>query len=156
MKTRVLILTLALITTLSVCAQDDVTNIFDDLDEFDPAPAPATPTLTIPRPEMPEAAPLTIQLPVAASPVVYAMDASAGTFVSAEKLETPLEPLNIDGTLSQGKEAYADDDWNHAQKLFEAVLEDDAYNKDAIRWLRNTLKMSIQVLYSPELQLLET
>ncbi len=136
MKTRVLILTLALITTLSVCAQDDVTNIFDDLDEFDPAPAPATPTLTIPRPEMPEAAPLTIQLPVAASPVVYAMDASAGTFVSAEKLETPLEPLNIEGTLSQGKEAYADDDWNHAQKLFEAVLEDDAYNKDAIRWLR--------------------
>jgi len=136
MKTRVLILTLALITTLSVCAQDDVTNIFDDLDEFDPAPAPATPTLTIPRPEMPEAAPLTIQLPVAASPVVYTMDASAGTFVSAEKLETPLEPLNIEGTLSQGKEAYADDDWNHAQKLFEAVLEDDAYNKDAIRWLR--------------------
>ena len=136
MKIKVLTLTLTLTTILFAVAQDDLTNIFDDLDEFNPSPSPTAPTLTIPRPAIPDAAPLTIQRPIVASPMVYTMEPSAAPVVPARKMNPPVKPLNIKEALSQGKEAYADDEWNRAQKLFEAVLADDAYNKEAIRWLR--------------------
>jgi len=140
MKTKVLILTIALITPLSVLAQDDVSDIFDDLTEFEPSPTPAAPTLAIPRPETPEPTPLTIQPPALENPVVYTMESGGEPFVPAAKEEVSVIPLNIEETLSRGKEAYADDDWNGSQKLFEAVLYTDAYNKEAIRWLKRIAK----------------
>ncbi len=145
MKTRVLILTLALITPLFVLSQDDVSDIFADLTEFEPAPAvqPAPVLAVPPQPAAEQATPasaLTISMPhqtilpmpVLQAPVIY----SAQPENPVMKPKEPLAPLNIEETLSQGKEAYADDDWNDAQKLFEAVLYTDAYNKEAIRWLK--------------------
>ncbi len=137
MKTRVLILTLTLITPLFVLSQDDVSGIFDDLTEFEPAPAAQsatppptpTPTISIPRPAPTETA---FPMPALEAPVIYAAQPEAPVL----KPKAPPAPLNIEETLSLGKEAYADDDWNGAQKLFEAVLYTDAYNKEAIRWLK--------------------
>ena len=143
MKTGVLILTFALTATLSVLAQDDVADIFDDLADFEPAPsaqpAPAAPQPVVePTISMPQPAPTetVLPMPISQTPVVYTMESGGGTFASAAKEDAPLEPLNIEETLSQGKEAYADDDWSGAQKLFEAVLAENAYNKHAIRWLK--------------------
>ena len=50
---------------------------------------------------------------------------------------TPAEPVNVEECIANGKEAYANSDWNGAQKLFEAALHQDPYNATAIRWLRH-------------------
>jgi len=136
-NTSILILALAFTAPLWTFAQSDVTDIFDDLGEFEPAPAPTAPlVITMPQPAAPETAPLTLQPPVTQGPVLYTMESGGGTYTPAAKEEkASIEPLNVEETLSRGKEAYSDDDWNGAQKFFEAVLADDAYNKDAIRWL---------------------
>ncbi|MBC8206631.1 MAG: hypothetical protein ISR85_00495 [Kiritimatiellales bacterium] len=148
MKIKNTTLALALILPLALFAQDDVSTIFDDLAELDPAsvapvtPAPAvlpeTPTIAMPKPaETPAPSPLTIQMPPQQAPLLYSATESGGeTFTPAAKLE-PEEsiPVDIERTLARGKEAYGDDDWDSAQQLFEAVLYTDAYNKTAIKWL---------------------
>ena len=149
MKTRFLTLCFILNFALFTLAQDDVSNIFDDLADFEPAPA--TPTLAIPRPAevadtaltlaVPQPAegaadPLSIRPPATQSSVVYTMENSGTLFVPSVQEDAPIIPLDIDATLARGKEAYGDNNWNDAQQLFEAVLADDAYNRTAIRWLK--------------------
>ena len=146
MKTNVPVLALALILPLALFAQDDVSSIFDDLTELDPAsvapaaPAPVvqpeTPTLTMPKPAAkPDPSPLTIHMPPQQEPLLYtAMD--FGNVAPAAQVEPEIIPLDIDKTLARGKEAYGDDDWDRAQQFFEAVLYTDAYNKTAIKWLQ--------------------
>lgn len=128
MKINVLILTLVL--PLTLLAQDDIADIFNDLGAFTPeTPAP---TISMPKPvPAPVPSPLTIQPPAQENPMVYAMGDSAPVMKKA-----PIDEIEVADYLSRGKEAYSDDDWNHAQKLFEAVLFTDPHNTTAIRWLR--------------------
>ncbi len=157
MKEKVLVLSLALILPFGLFAQDDVSTIFDDLSDFEPAAAamPATPTITMPKPtpepvaestaptiSMPKPAPtpadtpLTIQMPPQQNPILYTMADGGGEPATLTNEPEPL-PIDIDEYLARGKEAYGEDDWTQAQKLFEAVLYTDPYNKTAIKWLKH-------------------
>jgi len=159
MKTRFLILTLAFTTALFVFAQDDVADIFDDLSDFEPAPVatppatapvapkPATePTAPAPTPtiSMPQPTPAETVLPMPApeAPVIY----SAQPATLVVKPEAPPAPLDIEKTIALGKEAYGDDEWARAEGLFEAVLNADPLNEEAIRWLKRITgkKMKIE------------
>ncbi len=147
MKVRILVFTLALIIPLFVLSQDDVTDIFDDLSEFEPAPAaqPATPQpVAKPTISMPQPAPAQTVLPMPASqtPIIYTMESGGAPVIE----KTPSTPLDIEKTIALGKEAYGDDDWSRAEGLFEAVLKADPLNKEAIRWLKRITgkKMKIE------------
>jgi len=131
MKIHVPVLALTLILPLALFAQDDVSAIFDDLAELDLAPTP-----TVTAPEMtpaPQPAPLTIQMPPQQDPILYTPGDAVTAFPVADH---EILPFDIEKALARGKEAYGDDDWDSAQKLFEAVLYTDSYNKTAITWLR--------------------
>ncbi|MBI9020099.1 MAG: hypothetical protein JEZ10_02440 [Verrucomicrobia bacterium] len=133
-NTSILLFTLAFTAPLWIFAQSDMTGIFDDLAEFEPAPAPtAPPVITMPQSVAPETSPLTLQPPVAQSPVLYTM--GSGGPMPAAQPEIEEQPVDIEAWLARGKDAYSDDNWDEAQKLFEAVLYTDPYNKTAIRWL---------------------
>jgi len=137
MKLYALFLSLTLILPAMLLAQDDVSTIFDDLADLEPAPAAAPapePAVAQPAPApSPKPAPAAIELPQQQSPVVY----MPGTVVEpAPVKEADIPPVDIEKTLARGKEAYGDDDWDLAQKLFEAVLYTDEYNKEAIKWLK--------------------
>ena len=132
---RFLIFTLILPTLL--LAQDDVSTIFDDLADLEPAPAVApAPKPAVAQPAVapaPKPAPITLNMPQQNDPVVY----MPGTVVEPAPVEkTEALPVDIEEYLARGKEAYSEDDWETAQKLFEAVLYTDEQNKDAIKWLR--------------------
>ena len=137
-------LTLTLVFPIALLAQNDIDDIFSDLEAFEPAaaapatttpatPAPATtPTISMPAPApAPTPDPLTLQPPAQENPVVFTMGDSTPAI---EK--KPVDEVEIADYLNRGKEAYSDDDWNGAQKLFEAVLFTDPHNTTAIRWLR--------------------
>lgn len=136
MKILIPVLTLVLSLPTVLLAQDDVSAIFDDLAELNPAPvaAPASAPQAAPAPAMkPQPEPVTLQMPPQQDPVIY----TPGTVRSVAPAQAEeILPLDIKKTLARGKEAYSEDDWETAQKLFEAVLYTDEQNKDAIQWLR--------------------
>lgn len=99
---------------------NDLSNLFADLAGVDPAPAPQS----VSEPVAPQSA------------AVPAQSVPSGTSVSAAPQKTPGEPVDIEACLVQGKAAFADNDWDGAQSQFEAVLRNDPYNADAIKWLR--------------------
>jgi len=132
MKIHIPVLALALVLPLTLFAQDDISSIFDDLAELDPAPSPTVTAPEVTPSPAPQPAPLTIQMPPQQDPVFYAPGDVAS---AAPAMKDEILPLDIGKTLARGKEAYGDDDWDSAQKLFEAVLCTDCYNKTAIKWL---------------------
>ncbi|HKL22412.1 MAG TPA: hypothetical protein VJ904_11445, partial [Tichowtungia sp.] len=85
-----------------------------------------------PAPE-PQPDPATLEMPPQQSPVVYTPGAA---ITPAPDNEEDTLPIDIQSYLDRGKEAYSKDDWDLAQKLFEAVLYTDEYNKEAIKWLK--------------------
>lgn len=102
-------------------AQDDLSAIFDDLEDLQPtqsAPAPA-PQPTAPPPVR------KINDPVFSS---------APT--PAPQKEQPQQPIDIPSAIDRGKQAFSNGQLDSAQNLFEAVLHSDPYNQTAIRWLR--------------------
>lgn len=94
-------------------------DLFADLGELNTAPASAAPPADTPAIAAPAAAP------------------AAAAVIIPPVMGAPIEaPIDIEASLANGKDAYADGDWDGAQKLFEAVLNADPYNSTAIRWLR--------------------
>ena len=110
-------------------AQDDITEIFDDLS--DPTPPPA-PTEASPQP-----AETATRMPLLETPILYRPETTAPTLLITEQ-EIP--PLNIEKTIRRGKTAWHKGDFNQAQQFFEAVLYTDPHNPEAIRWLRRIAK----------------
>jgi general secretion pathway protein D len=144
MREKILVLSLAFILPLSLLAQDDISEIFDDLADFEPAAAPpvtpapetAAPTTTTPSPEpAPANQPTTIQMPPQQSPVFYTPESTAERAAAMNEPE-PL-PIDVEDYIARGKAAYKDNDWTQSQKFFEAVLYTDPYNTTAIRWLKS-------------------
>lgn len=142
---KIYVLTLILLP-LTLLAQDDIADIFNDLAAFEPATAapaaPAAPTatapatLTMPDPApAPTPSPLTIQPPAQENPFIYTSGAPTPVMEPA-----PVNEIEVENYLSRGKEAYSDDDWNDAQQFFEAVLFTDPHNTTAIRWLQRIAK----------------
>ena len=135
MKKEVLALTFTICFTLILTtpAQDDISDIFDDLGELDATPVssqPVTPpTLSMPRPAP---AQTVLPMPVSQTSVIYTMK-NEGSPVTQK---APPAPLDIDKTIALGKEAYGDGNWNRAEGLFEAVLNADPLHTEAIRWLK--------------------
>ncbi len=149
MKTKALILTLTLATTLGTLAQnDDVSDIFDDLTDFKPAPVvqPAPAALQPAAATAPAPTPLQTLTPTPApqTPTIYTMESSSKTAAPVIQ-EAPAEPLDIDKTIELGKEAYGDDDWSHAEGLFEAALNADPLNEEAIRWLKRVSGKKVKI-----------
>jgi general secretion pathway protein D len=138
---RMSVLTILVLTAplLAPAQSNDMVDIFADLSSFEPAPvaAPVPQPAIAPVIAMPEAiatptsAPMTIQ----EMPVLYTA-ASDSAAVISQPAPTDVPPVDIDLALSLGKDAYVDGELDEAQKLFEAVLHADAYNKEAVRWLQ--------------------
>jgi len=116
--------TFALIIPFLCFSQDDISTLFDDLGDLDPAPQPATkqPAASTPRPA-PE------------TPVVYKTE-SGGEPITPKKKKAPAVPINIEKTLALGTIAYRHQNWNEAQALCEAVLAIDPHHKKAIGFLQ--------------------
>ena len=123
MKKACALVTLIALAPLSgLLAQDDITAIFDDLTDLSPPPAPQlTPSQPAPRPPAPAT-----QLNPAPAP---------DNSTPIEKPKT--EKLNIEATITAGKQAFDNGKYNEAQKYFDAVLHTDPHNKTAIRWARH-------------------
>jgi general secretion pathway protein D len=143
-----LILILIFIVPFAAPAQDDTSDIFADLTDLtDVQPDPGTTTSpaasqAVPAPpvaishskseSLPETTPLMLQMSKQEkSPAVYPGEDGSGSH-----LQKPDGPESTDNYLARGKKAYENGNLDEAQKLFEAMLHDDAYSMDAIKWLR--------------------
>lgn len=118
----------ALIVLPPVCAQSDVAGIFADLSDFSSAAAAPDPALGSPAEPVPTGA----EPVVPETPVRCAAETGGQTIASVKQAV----PVEVEACLASGKAAYADDDWDGAQKFFEAALHRDPYNAAAIKWLR--------------------
>jgi general secretion pathway protein D len=129
-KIRLLALPLILSALFSASAAEDVSDIFEDLnDPFVVSEMPPAPEL-----KPPESTPIIIPSMAPTAPTPPSSAAYTVNEMPVEK-KTP-SFLSMEETLSLAKEAFADDEWDKSQSLFESVLAQDAYNTTAIKWLK--------------------
>jgi len=139
LRSAICLLTLVWVASPLIFAEEDQIDIFEDLPDMGSVPGPSVSPAGVPLEP--------VRSPSVISPAILQpslVDSTEYKEVRKEPLvavEKPgFVPVDMDKTVTAAQIAYDDQNWDIAQKLFEAVLFVDPYHIEATAHLRSIAK----------------